>query len=155
MPTNFTGFIAPPAVDLLPVGSSTDVTSTATYQIGQNVSLSSSSGGANSLFRPAGGGVSISHSAVVGYRFEMFGGQLFEKVIVIPRTKSLGFVITATQFGIEVWNAFRDMDQILDSIAITGTGGLTLADPFGEPLIYAALGSRLYQATVPSVGPAQ
>jgi hypothetical protein len=99
--------------------------------------------------------ISIAHRNLVGQRIETFGGQLFEKVIVIPRVKALGFVLTATQFPVEVWNAFRDSDQTLESITVTGVGGLTIADPYGEPLIFAALDSYIYQATVPSFGPAQ
>jgi hypothetical protein len=99
--------------------------------------------------------VSVSHRNFSGQRIDLFGGQLFEKVIVIPRVKALGFVLSATQFPVEVWNTFRDTNQTLSSITITGTGGLTLADPYGEPLLYAALGSRIYQATVPSAGAAQ
>jgi hypothetical protein len=106
----------------------------------------------------AGGGapaVAIAHRSVSGERVETFGGQLFGKVIIIPGTKALGFVLTATQFSVEVWNSFRDANQTLESIAITGTGGLTLADPYGEPLLFAALDSYIYQATVPSAGPPQ
>jgi hypothetical protein len=99
--------------------------------------------------------VSIAHHDHAGQRVETFGGQLFEKVIVIPGVKALGFVLSATQFPVEVWNTFRDSDQTLESITITGAGGLTLADTHGEPLIFAALDSYIYQATVPSVGPAQ
>ena len=99
--------------------------------------------------------VSVSHRNVSGQRIELFGGQLFEKVIVIPRVKALGFVLSATQFPVEVWNTFRDKNQTLSSITISGIGGLTLTDPYGVPLLYAALGSRIYQATVPSAGAAQ
>jgi hypothetical protein len=98
--------------------------------------------------------VAHSHHAVTGQRVEMFGGLLFERVIVIPRVKALGFVVTATQFPVEVWNTSRDSSQTLESITITGSGGLTIADIYGEPLVYAALDSRIYQATVPSVGAA-
>lgn len=96
--------------------------------------------------------VSVVSSDHAGERVEMFGGQLFGKVLVIPGTKALGFVVTSTQFAVEVWNAFRDADQILESIDISGSGGLTIADPYGEPLLIAALDSRIYQATVPSAG---
>jgi hypothetical protein len=99
--------------------------------------------------------ISISHTAPAGQVIEMFGGELFERIIVIPREKALGFILTATQFPIEVWNTFRNADQILESITITGPGGLTLTDPYGEPLIFAALDSYIYQATVPSAGAAQ
>lgn len=99
--------------------------------------------------------ISTAHRDLTGRRRETFGGLLFERVIVIPRTDALGFVLTATQFSIEVWNAFRDSDQTLETITITGIGGLTLSDPYGEPLIFGALDSYVYQATVPSAGPAQ
>lgn len=99
--------------------------------------------------------VSVSHTNAAGERVEVFGGQLFEKIIVIPRVKALGFVLSATQFAVEVWNAFRDKDQTLTSIAISGVGGLTLTDPYGIPLIFGALNSFIYQATVPGFGAAQ
>jgi hypothetical protein len=99
--------------------------------------------------------VSMAHRAISGRRRETFGGLLFERVLVIPRVDALGFVLTATQFPIEVWNAFRDSDQILLTITINGTGGLVLSDPYGEPLIFGALDSFIYQATIPSSGAAQ
>lgn len=99
--------------------------------------------------------VSVSHTNAGGERVEVFGGQLFEKIIVIPRVKALGFVLSATQFAVEVWNAFRDKDQTLTSITISGVGGLTLPDPYGVPLIFGALNSFIYQATVPGFGAAQ
>lgn len=99
--------------------------------------------------------VSVSHRNAGGERIELFGGQLFEKIIVIPRVKALGFVLSATQFAVEVWNAFRDTDQKLISFTISGVGGLTLADPYGLPLLFGALDSFIYQATVPGFGAAQ
>jgi hypothetical protein len=99
--------------------------------------------------------VSIVHRSVGGYRQELFGGRLFERVIVIPRVKALGFVLSATQFPVEVWNTFRNSDQILTAIVITGSGGVILDDPFGEPLVFGAFDSFIYQATMPSSGPAQ
>jgi hypothetical protein len=99
--------------------------------------------------------VSISHRATSGQVDQMFGGQLFEKIIVTPRVKALGFVLSATEFSIEVWNAFRATQQILTAINITGSGGLTLQNLYGLPLSYGALDSRIYQATVPTAGAAQ
>lgn len=99
--------------------------------------------------------ISVVHSNLSGQRVETFGGQLFEKVLAIPSAKALGFVLTATQFPIEVWNTFRDSLQVLESITLSGAGGLTITDPYGEPLIFAPLGSFIYQATVPTSGAAQ
>ena len=152
MPLNFAGVnYAGKGIDLLPAGSSSDLT-LATYQTGQNASVSTALDGLGAMTRVA---PAVSHTAKQGIKSEMFGGQLFEKIIVIPRLKALGFVLSATQFAVEVWNSFRDVDQVLESITITGSGALTLADTWGEPLLYAALGSRIYQATVPVAGPAQ
>jgi hypothetical protein len=96
--------------------------------------------------------LSISHKAKTGVIVEMFGGRLFERAIILPTLKALGFVLTNTQFPVEVWNTFRDTDQVLTSITISGTGGIVITDPYGEPLIYAALDSRIYQATIPGSG---
>lgn len=81
-----------------------------------------------------------------------FGSLLFERIIVLPRIEALQFVLTATQFAIEVWNTRQNHDDVLTAINITGSGGLAVTDPFGEPLLYAAQDSRIYQATVPSSG---
>lgn len=99
--------------------------------------------------------VSITHRSLAGAYQELFGGQIFERVIVIPRVKSLGFVLSATQFPVEVWNTFRNLDQTLLAIVINGSGGVILDDPYGEPLVFGALDSYIYQATMPSSGPAQ
>lgn len=99
--------------------------------------------------------IAIVHRSPIGAKQELFGGQLFERVLVIPRVKALGFVLSATQFAVEVWNAYRNFDHTLQAIAISGVGGISIADLFGEPLIFAALDSRIYQATMPIAGPPQ
>jgi hypothetical protein len=96
--------------------------------------------------------VSITHTAKTGTNVDLFGGRIFHRILMIPPVKTLGFVLTATQFAAEVWNTFLDTDQVLTAIATTGTGGTVVADPFGEPLIYAAQDSRIYQVTVPGSG---
>lgn len=138
-------------VNLPPPGFSTDL-GDATYQGGANLSLSTA---LSAFGARAAGTTAAAHKAFAGAYQEMFGGQLFEKIIVNPRVKALGFVLSATQFAVEAWNSFRNTDQTLTAIQITGSGGLTLADPHGEPLLYPALDSFIYQATVPQAGPAQ
>src|SRR5260370_6662187 len=113
MPTNFTGWNIPGAIDLPPAGLSTDLNQVATFSTVPTVSRSTNFAGANVLFKPAGGAVSTYHSGVLGVRSEMFGGQLFEKVLVMPRVKTLGYVITATQFPVQDWNPCPDIDQTL------------------------------------------
>jgi hypothetical protein len=149
---NFAGQLFSFDVRLDPANRSSDITS-ALFTSALSISRASSPLIGNAgVPQPA---VAIAHHNLAGQRVEAFGGQLFEKVIIVPRVKALGFVLSATQFAVEVWNAFRDADQTLESITISGAGGLTLADIHGEPLIFAALDSFIYQATVPSAGPAQ
>lgn len=99
--------------------------------------------------------VSIAHANHSGEVVEMFGASLFEQIIVTPRIKALGFILGATSFQIEVWNTFRSQDQTLTAINLTGSGGLVVVDTFGLPLIFAALDSAIYQATIPGAGDPQ
>ncbi len=80
--------------------------------------------------------------------------ELFEKVIVAPRSKDFGFVISQQQFAVDVWNTFRNVAETLQAISIVGDGGLIISDPFGTPLIYWPLQARGYTATIPAVGSA-
>jgi hypothetical protein len=99
--------------------------------------------------------IAIAHRSITGAYQELFGGRLFERVIVTPRVKALGFVLTQTQFPIEVWNTFRDRPQILTAIQTNGSGGVTVTNPFSLPTLFGALDSRVYQAITPAQGPAQ
>jgi len=98
-------------------------------------------------------GIAVAHGAIEANRFELFGGLLFERVIVIPRQKSLGFVLTATEFSIEVWNSSRDVEQDLAAIANTGPGGISILNPFSLPTPFAAGRSIVYYALTPQSGP--
>lgn len=151
---NFAGTLEtfPGGVD--PLGRSTNIVAAALFVAGVLLGISSSPLGAT-VTSPPQPAVTIAHSAHIGARVDTFGGQLFGKIIVIPRVKNLGFVLTATQFAVEVWNAYRDTHQTLDAINVTGEGGLTITDPYGVPLFYPAMNSFIYQATLPSFGPAQ
>ncbi|MGH9685292.1 MAG: hypothetical protein ACRD4S_16980 [Candidatus Acidiferrales bacterium] len=133
-----------------PSGRSSDVTA-ASWAGGFHVSVTGAAAGASAGAQPA---VSVTHGNYAGTFIELFGGELFGQIVILPTSKALGNVLTATQFPVEVWNTFREVDDILDSIAIAGFGGITLADPLGEPLLYAAMDSRIYQATLPSIGAA-
>jgi hypothetical protein len=133
-----------------PNGRSSDITAATAELTTWPISFPSA---AHGLARGTQPTLSFAHRALTGVVQELFGGELFERVLVLPRVKALGFVLTATQFSVEVWSTFRNSDQILTAITVSGTGGLTIADSFGEPLVFGALDSRIYQATVPSSGP--
>lgn len=147
---NFAGvLIALGPGQVIPQGRSTDITGmleiTAQSISEGNLPL----GGNQGTPQPT---LSVVHAAETGAIVDTFGKLLFGRVLVLPNLESLGFVLTATEFSVEVWNTFRDTDQVLTSIAVTGTGGIVVTDPYGEPLIYAAQDSRIYQATLPGSG---
>jgi len=96
--------------------------------------------------------IAVVHRSPIGAKQELFGGQLFERVLVLPRVDALGFVLTATEFPVEVWNTSRNAAHTLETIAISGVGGVLVANPYGLPLMFAALGSRIYQLTMPGAG---
>lgn len=81
-----------------------------------------------------------------------FGGDLFERIIVLPRVKAIGFVLSSTQFPVEVWNTFHDSAKALNSITITGSGGITITNPFTLPKSIGAKGSIIFQAVIPGAG---
>ena len=93
--------------------------------------------------------------ALAGSLALMFGGELFEKIIVTPRTKDLGFVLSTVLFDIDVWNSFRNLSQEMTAITITGSGGLIVTNPFGLPLSFAAMQSRTFEGQMPQAGDPQ
>lgn len=145
---DFAGYLVSMGLELYPLGGSSDLAGFIPFT-SLSVDLETLP-----LWAELGTTASPAASPVAkpGVIVDAFGGRLFERVVVLPTSKNLGYVLTASQFAIEVWNTFRDTDQVLISISITGSGGLTLADPLGEPLLYAAQDSRIYQATVPGAG---
>jgi hypothetical protein len=93
--------------------------------------------------------------AYVGNLAPMTGAELFEKVIVTPREKKLGFVLSTNLFSVDVWNTFRETLKTMTQIQIQGGGGTLIDNPFGVPLVFGAMQSRSFQATVPQDGDAQ
>lgn len=107
---------------------------------------------------PGGGAVahhlplSVVHQAVSGVKMPMFGGQLFERVIVTPSLKTLGAILTTVQFPIEVWNTFLETVQTLSAINIGGQGDTTVANTNTMPLAFYPLQAFTFQARVPTLG---
>lgn len=92
-------------------------------------------------------GVSVEGQDKGGALREGFEKVLYGKIIVIPRSKDMGFVLSDQQFTAEVWNAKRQA-RTLSEIGITGNSGVNVDDPFGVPLHYATTQSRLYTVNV-------
>jgi hypothetical protein len=92
-------------------------------------------------------GVSVEGQDKAGALREGFEKMLYGKIIVIPRSKNMGFVLSDQQFTAEVWNAKRQA-RTLSEIDVTGNSGVNVDDPFGVPLHYATGQSRLYTINV-------
>lgn len=99
------------------------------------------------------GGSSSAHATYAGVMCNLFGGRLFERIIVLPRVKDLKFILTNTQFPIEVWNTFHDTAQPLTAIVIGGSGGIVVPNPFTLPYSIGPKDSIIFQALMPSSGP--
>jgi hypothetical protein len=163
MPSNFTGkdwspfgFSAQNARPVVPDNQSTDIVGgSQAAVVGARVSRIAAPGFAAGIQTNRQPVAVVENAPSFGARVELFGSQIFERVIVIPRSVALGFVLTQTQFNIEVWNSFRELPQTLTAISIIGSGGVAVSNPFGLPSLFGALNSRTYQAAVPSQGPAQ
>lgn len=78
--------------------------------------------------------------------------QLWNRVIVIPRTKDVGFVLSQVQFNIEVWNNYRVPLRVVTAVTITGPGGLTITPPSALPIPIAPQHAKNFTATVPQDG---
>jgi hypothetical protein len=100
------------------------------------------------------GAIAAASGARAGVVQPMFGFNLFERIIVTPRVKDVGFVLSSTEFPVEVWNTFHDTAEILTGITITGTGGIEIVNPFGLPKTIGPKDSIVFQALMPSSGPA-
>jgi len=80
------------------------------------------------------------------------GHAVFGKIHVIPRKKDLGHVGSLQEFSVEVWNAFLERSQVLDTITVAGVGNLTVVDHLGQPAHFPATASELYTIRVKGEG---
>jgi len=96
--------------------------------------------------------VSTSHWGIAATTHGLFGKVLFERVLVIPRRKDVGFILSDTTFQVEVWNAFQATAKVLTEIPITGSGNLSMAGP--AAMTYGPGQSQTYMGNLPSQGDA-
>jgi hypothetical protein len=69
------------------------------------------------------GGVTPAQFALVGRRVKEWDGIFFEVIHVIPRTKDVGNVVSATDFEVEVWDANYG-PHYCDSLVVNGPAGV-------------------------------
>lgn len=136
-------------VQILPAVLSADLDQHTASFVGGVVGSSFSGGPA------AGSGVvAVESQAIVGAQEPMFGGELFEKVLVIPRTKDVGFLLSAVVWDVEVWNTHRLESKALTSINIAGAGGLQISGGINAPGSFGPGQSSIYTATLGTDGDA-
>lgn len=82
---------------------------------------------------------------------EQFGGCLFERVLVVPQLVNLGTVLTQQQITADVWNTFRNVEQAMTGVNISGTGSGQLP-PLVFPVDLAAMQFLAVVITFPTQG---
>ena len=100
------------------------------------------------------GVVALVSQGLAGSEAPMFGGELFEKIIVVPRKKSVGFVLSTQIFAIEVWNTHLRESKTLASIVIGGVGGLQITGGISAPGVFGPGRGATYTATLGTDGDA-
>ena len=92
---------------------------------------------------------------------QSFGGEslgafeeLFEKAIVTPREKAVGFVLADVTWPTSVWNTHRSMILSLTGTTLRDSGNVRVDNPLGYPLPFAPLQGRDLTTVVPRDGDA-
>lgn len=78
--------------------------------------------------------------------------DLWDKILLLPPQLAFGYILSTQEFSLQVWSTFRNVERLLAAIAVTGTGGTTLQDPFGLPLVFGPGQARSYPGAVPGEG---
>lgn len=79
--------------------------------------------------------------------------HLWDKLVLVPSTKALGLVASEQTFPLELWNTYRRTQWSISSAVVSGVGGLQLSG-VSLPAQLSPLGSQIFTANVPDVGPA-
>ena len=98
-----------------------------------------------------GSPASMHRVARAGSVEEQFGGRLFERIIVTPRTANLGPVLSRQQVSVGVWNSSRNVEKSMTRIDTTGPGSATFP-PLVFPVTVPALVEQSVLVTLPTDG---
>ena len=99
------------------------------------------------------GVVAVAHGSRSGIEEGLYGGRLlFERVIVTPRVREAGFVLSEQAWTVDVWNTHRRLPRTLSSIQITGGSGLAIGGT--SPREFGSMQAVQYTATLGMEGPA-
>lgn len=141
--------LAPPSIQQTSTTGLTPALSAGASSFGTGASNARTSGFLNAALGQVP--VSPMGASIAAQKNEEFGGQLFEKILVIPRAKNLNFILSAQSFTVEVWSTFKQSLHTLAAINITGTGGLTVSG-YTPPQIFGPQQSLIFNASVPQDG---
>lgn len=83
--------------------------------------------------------------------FVIFDGAAFGKLAI----RDLGYLLSNQQMKFELWNTDRFAVRTVTALTPAGPTGVTWVDPYGLPLDYNALQSRLYDVQVRLAGAPQ
>ncbi|OQA34468.1 MAG: hypothetical protein BWY56_01894 [Acidobacteria bacterium ADurb.Bin340] len=101
------------------------------------------------------GVVALESQAIVGTQEPMFGwSELFGKVLVIPRSKDVGFLLSSVVWDVEVWNTDMLASKALTNITISGAGGLQVSGGLGSAANFGPGQASIYTATLGTDGDA-
>jgi hypothetical protein len=83
---------------------------------------------------------------------QAFGGAcLFERILLTPQSVAVGAVLTTVTILVDIWNTFRNVEQSLTGLILTGPGS-AIVDLPPLPLVFEPLGSLLQRVVLPTVG---
>ncbi len=76
----------------------------------------------------------------------------YNRIHVLPQQLDLGNLVTAQTRTVEVWNAYPDTTQTLNSVASLNADGITATPPAALPLAFAPLQSQIWTIAVSNAG---
>lgn len=101
------------------------------------------------------GPVALASRGLDGIDAPMFGwSELFGKVLVIPRSKDVGFLLSSVVWDVEVWNTDMLASKALTNITISGAGGLQVSGGLGSAANFGPGQASIYTATLGTDGDA-
>jgi hypothetical protein len=80
------------------------------------------------------------------------GDLIFERIHVLPQTKAFPMVISSQTIPVEVWNAFRRVQQQVSSVVMTGPAGLSIVTPYVLPIVFPPFSSKTFTVRLDAAG---
>lgn len=87
-----------------------------------------------------------------GARMSSYGDFFFERIHLLPASKTYQFILSNQTIHLEVWNAYRETAQSVEAVNLVGPPGITISTPHVVPIAFAPLQSRLYDVIVGVTG---